>query len=70
MFEWLFHFKFSLFVIRVSVKMAIVKKRTVQTSKKNVFFKAASLTWDQFSSTTTIHGLKHINDPRGTKISK
>lgn len=50
--------------------MAVVKKQTVKISKKVVFLKAASLTWDQFTSTTTIHGLKHINDPRGNKITK
>ncbi|CAO1344894.1 unnamed protein product [Diamesa hyperborea] len=50
--------------------MAIVKGKAVKVSKKIVFYKAASLTWDQFTSTTTIHGLKHINDPRGTKATK
>lgn len=52
--------------------MAIAKNSQSKTPKKKegIFKIALSLTWDQFSSTTSIHGLKHVNDPRGNRWTR
>lgn len=54
--------------------MAIAKNPTKTTSKTKegvgLFKRALELTWLQFSSTTSIHGLKHVNDPRGNRFTR
>lgn len=52
--------------------MAIAKNPTKTTPKKKegIFGRALTVTWEQFTSTTTIHGLKHVNDPRGNRYTK
>lgn len=52
--------------------MAIARNPIKKTPKKKqgALKRAVSLTWDQFSSTTSIHGVKHVNDPRGNRLTK
>jgi Amiloride-sensitive sodium channel len=52
--------------------MAIAKNPTKTSPKKKerIFSRAFVETWEQFTSTTTIHGLKHVNDPRGNRFTK
>jgi acid-sensing ion channel, other len=67
----------SLFAIFLSFtkklsRMAIAKTPLKKTpeKKEGLFKRSLNLTWEQFTSTTTIHGLKHVNDPRGNRFTK
>jgi Amiloride-sensitive sodium channel len=50
-----------------------LKKKSTEKSEKpklSAFKSAVSLTLDQFLESTTVHGMKHINDARGNKFTK
>ena len=63
---------FFLFISWKFLSMAIAKNPGKKTPKKKegILNRALTLTWEQFTSTTTIHGLKHFNDPRGNRFTK
>ncbi|CRL08251.1 CLUMA_CG020926, isoform A [Clunio marinus] len=46
--------------------MAIAKKSLKIKGRQLIFKSALELTWKQFTSTTSIHGLKNTSDSRGT----
>jgi len=50
--------------------MAIAKNVPKKAIKNASWKRAWTVTYEQFTSTSTIHGLKHVNDPRGTRATR
>jgi hypothetical protein len=46
------------------------QKEKPNKRKESVFGRAFKLTMSQFLDSTTIHGMKHINEPRANKFTK
>lgn len=46
------------------------KNQIKKISKKKILKKALSLTWYQFATTSTIHGIPHIVEPKASKTTK
>ena len=70
-FTWKSIFR-ALHELRSSEIMAIAKHSTQKNLERNenAFKQALSITWFQFTSTCSIHGLKHVNDPRGNRLTR